>query len=219
MSLESLAHFGNYSPESFGWGGFNDPRRNPDVLEPFSFDGVSFGSMNKHVVPLFTAILTELVPHIKDGLHVNKCGCYNRASVTVDGSRSFHTYGIAIDVNWDSNPMANTNPTDPGDLPAITHAIARKYGCEWGGDWTVPKDWMHIECHLSPGDAGDVKGYEDMLSPEAIAQIREVVQQEAGKSVLNAVVDLGDPAKDASVGRILRTWHGWLQSLISTKSS
>lgn len=158
MSYTNLARFNNYSPESFGWGGSFDPKLNPEVLVPFTYKGARFGQMHKYVVGLFTALLDELVPHIAGGLLAhNDEGCYNPKSVTVGGTRSFHTYGIAIDVNWVDNPMgAKHRPTGPNALPPITSQIARDYGCEWGGDWSYPQDWMHIECHLPPSEAHKV---------------------------------------------------------------
>lgn len=152
-----LAHFNDYYPPNFGWGA-RDPRNDSSLLVPFSHSGAKFGLMHRDVVPVFKALLDELVPHISDGLDdAADDGCYNPASVTVGGTRSFHTWAIAIDVNWRANPMyAPNRPTGGDALPPITSSIARKYGCEWGGDWSYPQDWMHIECHLSPDVARHV---------------------------------------------------------------
>ncbi|WP_375490212.1 M15 family metallopeptidase [uncultured Jatrophihabitans sp.] len=157
-----LAHFGNYNPASFGWGGENDPVKHPHLLVPFHFDGAYYGLMHRDAVPVFTAVFTELVPHIPGGVkYLDKHhdeGCFNNRSKTTGGGRSFHGYGIATDTNWDDNPMYGTpHHGRPGVMPAITHEIARKYGCEWGGDWSYPQDWMHIEIHLSPGNAAKVR--------------------------------------------------------------
>jgi D-alanyl-D-alanine carboxypeptidase-like protein len=158
MSYADLAQFGNYSPASIGWGGVNDPEAHPDLLVPFTHSGAAFGPMHRSVVPVFAAVLDELVPLIPGGLVAGQCGCYNPGSVTVGGSRSFHTYAIAIDVNWGANPMyAPAHPTGLHALPTATSLVARKYGCEWGGDWSYPQDWMHLECHLTPAQARAVK--------------------------------------------------------------
>lgn len=158
MTLISDAHFGVYSPAAIGWGGDNDPEAHPRLLAPFTYNDVAFGSMHRDVHGLFTALLDQLVPHIEGGLVAGTCGCYNPASVTVGGDRSFHTYAIAIDVNWSANPMyAHAHPTGPHTLPDATSGIARSFGCEWGGDWTYPQDWMHIEVHLPPDVARTVQ--------------------------------------------------------------
>lgn len=146
MSLAAQAHFGDYTPTDFGW-----PHQVPDLV-PLQFDGVSFGSCARDAHGVFTALLTELVPHIKGGLHAGSCGAYSTTDDLPDGSWSFHRYGIAIDVNWNVNKMGV--PRAARGRYAIPHKIAsqiaRKYGCEYGGDWTNPKDWMHFEIHLSP---------------------------------------------------------------------
>jgi hypothetical protein len=80
----------------------------------------------------------------------------------------FHRYGLAIDLDWSKDPMGTyaSNPLEgqQGAIPhEAAHRIARKYGCEWGGDWsggqgvTGFKDYMHFEVHLSPDDARNVK--------------------------------------------------------------
>jgi hypothetical protein len=178
MSIYSNeARFGDYTPTDFGWGA-RDPEQTPSLLAEFLFRGVSFGLMHVDVHGLFTALLTELVPLIPGGLVAGQCGCYNPNSKTVGGDRSFHTYGIAIDVNWGSNPMyAKSIPTGPHTLPAATSGIAKNWGCEWGGDWTYPQDWMHIEVHLTPDEARAVTTStppEVDMTPEQAAQLANV---------------------------------------------
>jgi len=159
MSYATLAHFNDYWPPNFGWAD-RDPMIDGELLVPFEHSGAVFGRMHVDVVPLFTALLDELVPLIPAGIaNIADDGCYNPRSITGGGTRSFHSWAIAIDVNWQANPMyAQKRPTGPQALPAETSAIARKYGCEWGGDWSYPQDWMHIECHLSPDVARHVTG-------------------------------------------------------------
>lgn len=151
----SKAHFGVYNPALFGWGGKNDPMKHPKLLVPFRHSGAYYGLMHRDAVPFFTAVFNELVPKIPGGIAGKKDeGCYNPASRTVGGDRSFHTYAIATDTNWSDNGMYQKHKSgDEGVLPDATKGIVRKYGGEWGGTWTYPQDWMHIELHLSPADA------------------------------------------------------------------
>lgn len=172
MTYAAQARFGDYSPVSFGWG-TRDPELNGALLRDFVYGGANFGSMHVDAHGLFTALLDELVPLIGGTPNpVNgECGCFNPNSVTVGGDRSFHTYGIAIDVNWTQNPMyAAAHPTGPHTLPLATSGIARKYGCEWGGDWTYPQDWMHLEIHLTPDVA---RGVRPLTSPAVPAPRQE----------------------------------------------
>jgi hypothetical protein len=216
VSLASLAYFGNYTPANFGWGA-RDPEKDSSLLVPFRHSGVSFGSMHRDVVGVFTNVLNELVPYISGGLVAGQCGCYNPKSVTVGGDRSFHTYAIAIDVNWGSNPMgASRRPTGKYALPAITSQIARKWGCEWGGDWTYPQDWMHIEVHLTPAQARAVEantnGDDDMANSDDILAEIKALRAEVGMtgkvdqfkrkltvwSFLHSIFSLPDP-KDPKI--------------------
>lgn len=148
MSYASQAHFNNYDPSSFGWS------RNVDLV-PLTFDGVNFGQCARAAHPVLTAVLAELVPLIPGGLKAGSCWAYSTTDDLAGGTWSFHHYGIAMDVNWNVNKMGVPNAAK-GQY-AIPHAaasaIARKYGCEYGGDWTAPKDWMHFEVHLPPSVA------------------------------------------------------------------
>jgi hypothetical protein len=163
VSLAMQAHFGNYNPSTLGWS------RNPDLV-PLEFGGTNFGQCARQVHGVFTAILTELVPHIPGGIAFGPHDdwAYSATDDLSDGSWSFHHYGIAFDLNWRENPMGtySSNP-DAGRTGAIPHTlasqIAEKYGCEYGGDWSGGdghagfKDFMHFECHLSPAVAATVQ--------------------------------------------------------------
>lgn len=55
---------------------------------------------------------------------------------------SLHSYGVAVDFNWDTNPMG---PTLDSDLPPAFIANFKAHGWEWGGDWKGIKDPMHFQ--------------------------------------------------------------------------
>lgn len=202
------AHFGDYDPTTFGW-----PHATPDLV-PLSFDGVSFGSCARDAHPVFIALLTELVPLIPGGLHAGSCGAYSTTDDLAGGVWSFHHYGIAIDVNWNVNKMGVPNPaTGEYAIPhAQASAIAHKYGCEYGGDWSSPKDWMHFEVHLSPAVAQTVQVLDptDELMGELMAfygsqaafeaAMRNLVHQEIGKYMA-----LYNPAN--------KTWDGGMHAV------
>lgn len=195
MSVYSdQAHFGDYNPADFGWAG-RDPEQNSGLLGEFVYNGASFGSMHVDVHALFKCVLDELVPLIGGTPNPlpGECGCYNPNSVTVGGSRSFHTYGIAIDVNWTQNPMyASAHPVGDHTLPLATSGIATKYGCEWGGDWTYPQDWMHIECHLTPDEARGVVALTglrpDSLEEDLMAQFAVLLSNGKALSVADILL-------------------------------
>lgn len=57
---------------------------------------------------------------------------------------SFHTFGLAIDVNPVRNPSTHSRPPIT-DIPSQIIDIFKKYGFGWGGDWQEPVDPMHFE--------------------------------------------------------------------------
>jgi hypothetical protein len=63
---------------------------------------------------------------------------------------SFHSAGIAIDLNAPAHPIG-TSPTANYSGAQITQcrAIARQFGLRWGGDYNGRKDGMHFEVIIS----------------------------------------------------------------------
>lgn len=58
------------------------------------------------------------------------------------GPLSTHAWGIAFDVNWDTNGFAKKLVTD---LPPEFIAAFTARGWEWGGTWKSSKDAMHFQ--------------------------------------------------------------------------
>lgn len=154
--IEHNTHRMNYYPPSYGWayGGNLDPMHNPQMLVPMSFDGHTFYQTHRYALGLWRVFFKLLVPSIKGGLNHAKTGSYNPASKLPDGSRSLHTLGIAMDVNWDVNHMGQNIPDAHGYHAVPRHqatTIAELLGLEWGGNWLGGyHDNMHFEIHLPP---------------------------------------------------------------------
>lgn len=72
------------------------------------------------------------------------------------GGYSTHAYGIAIDINWQSNPYQSRLRTDmPSGMTRAICNIRTKNGKQvwnWGGYWSGTKDAMHFEIVCSPQD-------------------------------------------------------------------
>jgi hypothetical protein len=106
---------------------------------------------------------------------------YNCRAITGGAGRSLHSYGIALDVNWTTNPYIDhqgnravkfsSKPTQAAraldvkraladtDMTATmiidVNAIKTKAGIqvfEWGGSWNSVKDCMHFELDVSPAE-------------------------------------------------------------------
>jgi hypothetical protein len=87
-------------------------------------------------------------------------GAYNCRLNTSGTAYSLHAYGIALDLNWQSNPYSSVLRTDmlrygDGRMPHRICAIRTNNGRQvwnWGGFWSGSKDAMHYEIVCSPAD-------------------------------------------------------------------
>ena len=83
-------------------------------------------------------------------------GAYNCRQITGGTNYSLHAYGIAVDLNWNTNPYGRTLGTDMaiGMIEAI-EGIRTAGGVQvwrWGGRYSNNKDAMHFEVVASPAE-------------------------------------------------------------------
>ncbi|MDO4282643.1 MAG: peptidoglycan DD-metalloendopeptidase family protein, partial [Clostridia bacterium] len=103
----------------------------------------------KDVVDIYTEIAAS-------GFPIYDTYAYSWRSMAASGSRSHHSYGIAIDINANENYMVKNGRVIAGSLwepgrnpysitpngPVVKAFKAR--GWEWGGNWRSSKDYMHF---------------------------------------------------------------------------
>jgi hypothetical protein len=125
--------------------------------------------------------LAAVMQHHQYQIRTLDTDSYNCRPITGGSGRSLHSYGIALDVNWTTNPfldhsgnrkvrysnkatqderakdvrfgLADTDMTP--QMIADIDAIKTKGGVkifEWGGSWASHKDCMHFELDLSPDE-------------------------------------------------------------------
>jgi len=109
---------------------------------------------NKAVAPLLVGLATEfhqLIEPIDEGSLDDWGYCYReiRGSST---NLSNHSSGTAIDLNSTKHPLGKVG-TFPNEKVPMIRALAKKYGCIWGGDFRSRKDEMHFEIALTPAKA------------------------------------------------------------------
>ncbi len=114
--------------------------------------------VNKRVAKAFACVQKEIEQcQEAGGYDIDSIGTYNWR--TVRGSRtrlSAHSFGIAVDINPDRNPMCPGWPNCAHeqvlitDIPECVVQAFKRYGFEWGGDWQTRKDPMHFEYHGEP---------------------------------------------------------------------
>ncbi len=77
-------------------------------------------------------------------------------AITGGTGYSLHAYGIAADINWNSNPYGKRLVTDmPAAMVADIKAIrtgSGEYVFGWGGDYSTNKDAMHFEVRCTRAD-------------------------------------------------------------------
>ncbi|MGB2916480.1 MAG: M15 family metallopeptidase, partial [Candidatus Microthrix parvicella] len=83
-------------------------------------------------------------------------GAYNCRQITGGTHYSLHSYGIAVDLHWNTNPYGRTLVTDMaiGMIEAI-EGIRTAGGVQvwrWGGRYSNNKDAMHFEVVASPAE-------------------------------------------------------------------
>lgn len=146
--------FNNYNVRGLGW-----PVGNPSVIVPYSYKGIAFpAGVHRDTIPLWNALLDGLTGPLGVKLMNPGCWGYNNRSITGGGSPSFHAGGLALDVNAPANPFYAGGGNHPHAIPDTANALARSLGMEWGGAWSTPKDYMHFEIHLTPGQVHTVAG-------------------------------------------------------------
>jgi hypothetical protein len=86
------------------------------------------------------------------------------------GSRSFHDYGFAVDINPDANPHCKDRNQDPRwahicngnqlvtDMPNWFIGMFTSRGWGWGGNWSSSKDSMHFSMGAPEGGSVPIPG-------------------------------------------------------------
>jgi hypothetical protein len=101
---------------------------------------------NKAILPDLTAAMKEITAdklgsliHTGDFQYEGGCFAPRVARFSDGGSVSSHSWGIAVDINVDVNPLGGKPHQDPRLV-----AIMAKHGFTWGGKWLRP-DGAHFE--------------------------------------------------------------------------
>ncbi|WP_336251184.1 M15 family metallopeptidase, partial [Stomatohabitans albus] len=107
----------------------------------------------KAAIPAFQRLAAIMNKHgyrIRPGV----TGAYNFRRIRGGRGWSNHSWGLALDVNWDKNPMTTPLKTDmPKAMVDEIKAIRTVDGLpvfRWGGDYTGRKDAMHFELMVTP---------------------------------------------------------------------
>ena len=119
-------------------------------------------------------------------------GAFVCRRITGGTGYSLHAFGIAIDINWQSNPYGRKLVTDmPKAMVAEIKALRTGNGKQvwrWGGDYTTNKDAMHFEIVCTPADlATGIKGGAAPAPPQGSGIPHDVLRQGAKGDKVTAV--------------------------------
>ena len=143
----------------------------PGVAPPERGDG-SLATITTSIKGLSTQVATSLAPNFQGlideleqdlGYTINSIGGYNYRYISGTQTLSWHSGGVAIDINPGPNPfIRGRNQPVVTDMPnppngSLMTALATKYGLGWGGDWTSSKDAMHFSAAKNENGTIDVE--------------------------------------------------------------
>lgn len=149
------------------------------ALERYAFRaGAGVVSVDARIVDAVRALDAAFLAH-RYATRAADTGAYVCRQITGGTGYSLHAYGIAIDVNWQSNPYSAANrlvtdmpPAMVADITAMrTGSDAPVWG--WGGNYRSIKDTMHFEIVCTPADlATGINGGPSPMA-DLIEQIRD----------------------------------------------
>lgn len=147
------------------------------VLIPFGPDKIRVAPPTAEAFEALAAVML----HHRYEIRTQDTDSYSCRAITGGSGRSLHSYGIALDVNWQTNPFLDHQGTRPvrfsdkatqaergrdvrfgladTDMTPAMIADVEKIKTtagvqvfEWGGSWKDRKDCMHFELDLSPAE-------------------------------------------------------------------
>jgi hypothetical protein len=115
-----------------------------NMIMVFDLPGVPVRRLyvNKHVGPSLREALAACVA-LNDGYKIRTIGCFAPRVKRVNGELSVHSWGAAIDINADTNPLS-LDGVLRRDIPDAWVAEFEKRGWTWGGRFKKP-DSMHFQ--------------------------------------------------------------------------
>jgi D-alanyl-D-alanine carboxypeptidase len=124
-------------------------------------DTISFGdwgariTVDSDTIPIWRAI-EAIFKKYHYGIRRSDTGAYNCRQITGGSGYSLHAYGIAVDINWQSNPYSSRLITNfPAGAIREIEALraAGQPVIRWGGRYSSYKDAMHFEVIVPPSIA------------------------------------------------------------------
>lgn len=118
--------------------------------------------VRREIAPLVQALL-DVTAKLGYTLKANACWGFANRPIRGTQTASNHSWGLAVDLNSEDNPMGSTFRSDIP--PSVVHAW-EACGFYWGGRYGNRPDTMHFEYVRRPGDVlVDLARAEKLLTP------------------------------------------------------
>ncbi|GIM96576.1 M15 family metallopeptidase [Paractinoplanes toevensis] len=143
------------SPKGKGWKNGWPEDRSRDMARVRADRSGTKVNVHKRIAALVDLLLDE-TERRGYRLDPKRCGGYVNRPIKNTKKASNHSWGLAVDLNWDKNPerfdgVLRTN------LPPWVGPMWNRFGFAWGGNYSGRhKDPMHFEFMGSPDDADDM---------------------------------------------------------------
>ena len=146
-------------------------------------------TVDADVVAIFRAVFAIFAKY-RYAIRRADTGAYVCRAITGGTGYSLHAYGIAVDVNWQSNPYGPNLVTGlrPGlRKHNLTLNVDGEQIVRWGGRYSSNKDAMHFEVVVTPATARrfrftpqeDVTSKDDASKREVDRRVAEIEQKVA----------------------------------------
>jgi nucleoid-associated protein YgaU len=184
-------------PQAKGWGHGWPHDRSADMARVKADRSGTKVNVHKRIAALTDMLLDE-TERRGYKLRPEQCGGYNNRPIKGTTKPSNHSWGLAVDLNWNLNPESRDGKVHT-NLPSWVPQLWNRYGYAWGGNYRGQhKDPMHFEFMGSPDDASDMT---------ALAR-RELGHPKTDPvSVEKYVVKPGDSL--STIAKRLRIGGGW----------
>jgi hypothetical protein len=166
------------------------------VTIPFGTLGARI-TVDRRTVPVWRAVEAIMAKH-RYPIRKVDTGAYNCRQITGGSGYSLHAYGIAVDVNWSTNPYGPNLVTDmpPAMIREIEAIRPRnpifrtRPAVRWGGRYTSNKDAMHFEVVVPPAALGmGVTGTpkKEMFTVSQFKDLMKAIKSRAGSTQVQRV--------------------------------
>jgi hypothetical protein len=157
------------TPEDFGWGAPCDT----NTLTTVTSAGIRW-TVRKEMAPIVVAFVQHWHESVEP---LDSAQCWSFACRNIRGSTSpsFHSWGLALDLNAQKHPLGKRG-TFSRDQETAIRELCQRYGFRWGGDFDDRADEMHVEVAVTPTTAAKIAATleDNDMTPEQAQMLADI---------------------------------------------